>query len=52
MAKIKCEICDKEINETFLGKIAGTIIKSNSGKHYICSICQKENKNNFDDKLK
>lgn len=51
MAKIKCKLCDEEIAETFLGKIAGTIIKSNSKKYYICSACQKEHKNNLKEKL-
>jgi len=55
MAKQKCEICNEEIKETFLGKISGTIIKTGEGetskKHYICSSCQKENKDKLKEKI-
>ncbi|MBS3170603.1 hypothetical protein J4223_02385 [Candidatus Woesearchaeota archaeon] len=34
----KCAICKSKIEDTFLGKIHGTIIK---GK-YVCSACQKK----------
>lgn len=43
---VKCEECGKELKETFLGKIDGTIIKRKEGNRriliYICSGCQKE----------
>lgn len=40
---MKCEICDKKINENFLGKIIGTYIKDKSGKlRPICFECQKK----------
>ena len=42
---MKCEICKKAIEETFLKKILGTVVKDEKGKkHFICSSCQKENK--------
>lgn len=44
---MKCEICKNKIEEIFLGKIKGTIIKKpGSGKpHYVCQDCQKKYKN-------
>lgn len=51
----KCELCKEEIKTTFLEKLDGTIIKTGEGetskKHYICSVCQKEHKNNLMGKL-
>ena len=38
---MKCDICKKSINETFLRKIIGTYVKDSKGKkHPICSECQ------------
>ena len=40
---MKCEICSKAIENTFLGKILGTYIKDSKGKqHSICFECQKK----------
>jgi len=40
---MKCEICKKKVQETFLGKIIGTIVKDKKGrKHCVCSGCQKK----------
>jgi len=40
---MKCGICSKKIEETFLKKIVGTMIKDeNKKKHYICNQCQKK----------
>ena len=40
---MKCEICKNTIQETFLKKIIGTIIKDEKGKkHSICFECQKK----------
>lgn len=37
----KCEICKEKIEETFLKKMLGTVIKDSKGKkHYICQNCQ------------
>ncbi len=39
---MKCEICKKQISETFLKKIVGTQVKDKTGKlHPICPDCQK-----------
>ncbi len=46
---MKCEICSKAIEQTFMGKILGTYIKDDKGKkHTICFECQKK----FPDKTK
>ncbi|MBW2975516.1 hypothetical protein KY366_07385 [Candidatus Woesearchaeota archaeon] len=37
---MKCSICGKKIETTFLGKIMGTYI----GKKPVCSECQRKNK--------
>ena len=38
---MKCNICKKSINETFLRKLIGTYVKDENGKkHAICSECQ------------
>ncbi len=40
---MKCEVCRKNVAETFLKKIVGTIVKDEKGKpHSICSECQKK----------
>ena len=40
---MKCEICKKKIEETFLKKILGTVVKDKKGKkHYVCPECQKK----------
>lgn len=46
---MKCAICKKKIEETFLKKILGTYIKNAKGKKYaICPKCQKEYKTKED----
>lgn len=40
---MKCDICNQKIEETFLNKILGTMVKKEGKKHYICSMCQKRN---------
>lgn len=46
---MKCEICKKRIQETFLNKPLGTYIKDTKGKkHSICFECQKRFKNKED----
>ena len=38
---MKCDICKKTINETFLRKLIGTYVKDKKGKkHAVCSECQ------------
>lgn len=40
---MKCEICKKKIEETFLKKILGTYVKDAKGKkHPVCFECQKK----------
>jgi len=40
---MKCEICRKEIESTFMNKLLGTYIKDGKGKkHTICFECQKK----------
>jgi len=40
---MKCEICRKKIEETFLKKMIGTYIKDAKGKkHTVCFECQKK----------
>ncbi len=40
---MKCELCKKGIEQTFLNKILGTIVKDEKGKqHVICFECQKK----------
>jgi len=40
---MKCEICKKNIEKNFLGKLFGTIVKDSKGKkHNICMECQKK----------
>jgi len=40
---MKCDSCKKKMEETFMNKIVGTIIKDQKGKkHNICPECQKK----------
>lgn len=39
---VKCDICRSNIENTFLGKIMGTMILVDSNKKYVCSECQKK----------
>lgn len=40
---MKCEICSRKIEETFLKKIVGTVVKDDKGKkHNVCFECQKK----------
>lgn len=39
---MKCAICKEKIEETFLKKLLGTVVKDAKGKkHWVCSACQK-----------
>jgi hypothetical protein len=43
---MKCSICNKTIETTFLSKILGTYVKNSKGKlHPVCFECQKKFKN-------
>tara|TARA_Y100000310_G_scaffold314926_1_gene364846 strand:- start:268 stop:426 length:159 start_codon:yes stop_codon:yes gene_type:complete len=40
---MKCEICKKNIQTTFLKKLIGTIVKNDKGKKLgVCFECQKK----------
>ena len=45
---MKCDLCGKAIEETFLGKLKGSVIKVNdNGKnktYHVCPECQKKHK--------
>ena len=44
---VKCNICGNKLQELFLGKVKGTIVKkTGSNKQYhVCFECQKKFKN-------
>jgi len=40
---MKCSICKNKLNETFLKKVIGTVVKDAKGKkHHVCNQCQKQ----------
>jgi len=39
---MKCSVCNKKIETTFLNKIVGMMIKINKKEKYICPECQKK----------
>ena len=42
---MKCEVCKKNVEVTFLNKPIGTYIKDKKGKrHLVCNECQKKHK--------
>jgi len=51
----KCGLCKEKIKTTFLGKLEGTIVRTgkgeNSKKHYVCSDCQKEHREDLKEKI-
>ena len=38
---MKCPICSKKIEMTFMNKIVGTIYKKGKKHHAVCNDCQK-----------
>lgn len=42
---MKCSICGKEIETTFLNKIKGNYIKTGGVMRPVCNVCFRENKN-------
>lgn len=48
---MKCAICGKELQNTFLGKMRGNIVKSAGKTNYVCNECFKENQNNIKQKV-
>jgi len=48
---VKCDLCGKKIEETFLEKIKGTIIRRGKKFRYACSECQKKYKDKLMEKF-
>ncbi|HLC58169.1 MAG TPA: hypothetical protein VJH95_06355 [Candidatus Nanoarchaeia archaeon] len=40
---VRCELCKKTIDETFLGKLIGTYMMEGRKKKAVCRDCQKSN---------
>ena len=41
--EMKCEVCNKSIATTFLGKVKGTFVKDSKGKlRTVCFECQSK----------
>ncbi len=41
---MKCHICGKKVETTFLNKVVGTFARDKKGKkRLVCSACQKNN---------
>jgi len=49
---MKCTICKKKIDETFLKKIKGTYVKKQGKRHVVCNDCQKIHKEDIVTKVK
>jgi hypothetical protein len=51
----KCSLCNKKIEEGFLGKLEGTIVKIKKGDsneiHHVCPECQKKHKGKLKEEL-
>ncbi|QQG38930.1 MAG: hypothetical protein HYS32_00500 [Candidatus Woesearchaeota archaeon] len=41
---MKCDICNENVEETFLGKIIGTFVRINSKRKVVCANCQAKYK--------
>ena len=40
---MKCEVCKKNVETTFLSKVLGSYVKDKKGKkHLVCPECQKK----------
>ncbi len=39
---MKCEICNKKIEMTFMNKMVGTYYMKGKKKHAVCNDCQKK----------
>jgi hypothetical protein len=41
---MKCDICGRKIETTFLNKVVGTVMRNSKGKKKtVCNECQKHN---------
>ncbi len=49
----KCSICGTKIQETFMKKMIGTVVKDEKGKkHIVCNACQQKFSNDKAEMLK
>ncbi len=52
---MKCTICGKDIEEAFLEKLKGTIVKIKKGEknveYPVCDVCQREYKDKLKEKV-
>ncbi len=48
---MKCEICGREVETTFLGKIRGNYVRANGKTHLVCNSCFKVEKNTIKETL-
>jgi len=52
---MKCDLCGKEIEEAFLGKIKGSVVKvkekDKNKLFYVCPECQKKHKGKIKEEL-
>ncbi len=39
---MKCDLCKKTVEQTFLSKIKGTYVKVDGKKKVVCSDCQRK----------
>jgi uncharacterized protein with PIN domain len=51
----KCALCKEELKNSFMEKVEGTVIKTGTGetskKYWVCTACQKENKDQLKEKV-
>lgn len=52
---MKCDLCGKEIEEAFLGKIKGSVVKikekDRNKLFYVCPECQKKHKGKIKEEI-
>ncbi len=48
---MKCSICEKEIETTFLGKIKGNYVKVGGKLHPVCNVCFNTNREDIKTKI-
>ena len=51
MVKEKCEICKEDLKIGFMDKVVGTPVRTKNKVVYVCSLCQKEYKDDMKKKL-
>jgi ribosome-binding protein aMBF1 (putative translation factor) len=48
---MKCTLCGKEIEITFLGKLKGNYVKTNGKVYTVCASCFRSNKDEIRTKV-